>query len=96
MTNFETKIALSVFHFNAAPATGKNFDAAPAPPLLCSAKPTFLKQAKVNTRVRAIFTVLQSRSRKEPQLLVGAGAVMRCGSGTGSGGSGSVNGIKHS
>jgi hypothetical protein len=38
-------------------------------------------------------SVLRSRSRKEPQLLVGAGAVTRCGSG--SDGSGSDNGIKH-
>jgi hypothetical protein len=37
--------------------------------------------------------VLQSRSRKEPHLLVGA--VSRCGSGSGSDGSGSDNGIKH-
>jgi hypothetical protein len=35
----------------------------------------------------------QSRSRKEPHLLVGAGAVTRCGSG--SDGFGSYNGIKH-
>jgi hypothetical protein len=35
--------------------------------------------------------VLRSRSRKEPHHLVGAGAVIRCGSG----GSGSDNGIKH-
>jgi hypothetical protein len=33
-------------------------------------------------------TVLRSRSRKEPHLLVGAGAVTLCGSG-------SDNGIKH-
>jgi hypothetical protein len=39
--------------------------------------------------------VLRSRSRKEPHLLVGAGAVTRCGSGSGSDGSGSNTGIKH-
>jgi hypothetical protein len=41
------------------------------------------------------FAVLRSQSRKEPHLLVGAGAgaVTRCGSG--SNGSGSDNGIKH-
>jgi hypothetical protein len=37
------------------------------------------------------YTVLPSRSRKEPHLLVGAGAVTRCGSGS----DGSDNGIKH-
>jgi hypothetical protein len=42
-----------------------------------------------------LLSVLRSRSRKEPHLLVGAGAgaVLRCGSG--SDGSGSDNGIKH-
>jgi hypothetical protein len=34
MTNFETKIVTFIYHFNAAPAPGKNLDAAPAPPLL--------------------------------------------------------------
>jgi hypothetical protein len=45
------------YHFNAALEPGKNFDAAPAPPLLYpgSAKLTFLKQAKVNTRFWEIF-----------------------------------------
>jgi hypothetical protein len=38
--------------------------------------------------------VLRSRSRKESHYLVGAGAVTRCSSG--SDGSGSNNGIKHS
>jgi hypothetical protein len=42
------------------------------------------------------FAVLRSRSRKEPHLLVGAGTVTRCGSGSGSDGSGSNNGITHS
>jgi hypothetical protein len=41
------------------------------------------------------LAVLRSRSRKEPHLLVGAGAVTRCGSGSGSDGSGSDNGIYH-
>jgi hypothetical protein len=43
--------------------------------------------------IKKIRPVLRSRSHKEPHLLVGAGAVTRCGSG--SDGSGSNNGIKH-
>jgi hypothetical protein len=45
-------------HFDTAlaPDPGKNFDAVPAPaPSLFYTKPTFLKQANVNTRVRAIL-----------------------------------------
>jgi hypothetical protein len=42
MTHFETKIATSIFHFSAAPAAGKNFDAAPAPPLLYTVVPSEL------------------------------------------------------
>jgi hypothetical protein len=45
----------------------------------------------------ASISVLRSRSRKEPHHLVGAGAVTRCGSNSGSGsdGSDSDNGIEH-
>jgi hypothetical protein len=39
-------VTLPIYHFNAAQ---------PAPPLPYSTKPTFIKQAKDNTRVRAIF-----------------------------------------
>jgi hypothetical protein len=53
-------------HFYAAPALGKNFDAAPAPapapptpaPIPPLTEPTFLKQAEVNIRVRAIFLLI--------------------------------------
>jgi hypothetical protein len=52
-------------NFFAAPAMSKNVDAAPAPTLLYS-KATRLKRAKVDVRVRAIFScdflaVLRSR-----------------------------------
>jgi hypothetical protein len=53
--NVESSIA-KPYNFNAAPALGKNFDAAPAqavlaqaPNLLCN-KPTFFKSTKVNIR----------------------------------------------
>jgi hypothetical protein len=41
-------------HFYAAPAPGKNFDAAPAPTLLYS-KANFLKLTKVYTNVETIL-----------------------------------------
>jgi hypothetical protein len=44
------------FHFYAAPSPGKNFDAAPMAPTLLYTKPAFLKQTKVNIRVRKIFS----------------------------------------
>jgi hypothetical protein len=44
-------------------------------------------------KVQVLKKSMLSRSRKEPLLLVGAGALPRCG--TGSDGSGSDNGIKH-
>jgi hypothetical protein len=42
-------------HFDATPALGKTFDTAPPPTLLYN-KPTFVKQAKFNIRVRASFS----------------------------------------
>jgi hypothetical protein len=43
-------------HFYAAPAPGKNFDAAPAPTLLYS-KAKFLKRTKVFTHVETILLI---------------------------------------
>jgi hypothetical protein len=51
---------------------------------------SFFKKIK---NAAALYPVLRNLSRKEAHLLVGAGAVTRCGSG--SDGSGSDNGIKH-
>jgi hypothetical protein len=47
------------------------------------------------SREKCSKVVLLSVVEPEPHLLVGAGAVMRCGLGSGSDGSGSDNGIKH-
>jgi hypothetical protein len=47
--------AAELHHLDAAPAPGKNFDAATAPTLLYT-KLTFKKQAKVNIRFSAIFS----------------------------------------
>jgi hypothetical protein len=43
-------------HFYAAPAPGENFDAAPAPTLLCS-KAKFSKRTKVYTHVETILFI---------------------------------------
>jgi hypothetical protein len=51
--------------------------------------------SNVITTLIYFITVLRSRSRKEPHLLVGAGAITRYGSVSGSDGSGSDNVIKH-
>jgi hypothetical protein len=45
-------------HFYAAPAPGKNLDAAPAPaPTLLYSQAIFLKGAKVSTHVETIFFI---------------------------------------
>jgi hypothetical protein len=56
---------------------------------------SFSRLFRERGQIRLEISVLRSRSRKEPHLLVGAGAVTRCGSGSCFDGSGSDNGIKH-
>jgi hypothetical protein len=78
----QQKNFVSLFHGIAAACRNTKFCIRPS----CGYK------ANINTCTKP---VLRGRSRKELHHLVGAGAVTRCGFGSGSDGSGSDNGINH-